>query len=74
MAASRQKWSVAITFLGKPDNAQTVIKHLTFRESLTLMPLVVLTVLLGLYPKPVLDMSAASVNSSTTITAPRKLP
>ncbi|MCK1621062.1 NADH-quinone oxidoreductase subunit M [Bradyrhizobium sp. 159] len=37
------------------------IKDLTLRESLMLMPLAVLTILLGFYPKPVLDMSAASV-------------
>ena len=35
------------------------------------MPLVVLTILFGVYPKPVLDMSAASVRSSSTITATR---
>jgi NADH-quinone oxidoreductase subunit M len=37
------------------------IKDLTFRESLTLMPLMALTILFGVWPKPVLDMSAASV-------------
>jgi len=37
------------------------IKDMTFRESLTLFPLVALTILFGVYPKPVLDMSAASV-------------
>jgi NADH-quinone oxidoreductase subunit M len=37
------------------------IKDLTFRESLMLFPLVFLTILFGVYPKPVLDMSAASV-------------
>jgi NADH-quinone oxidoreductase subunit M len=52
----------------------TSIKDLTFRESLTLMPLVVLTILFGVYPKPVLDMSAASVqqlvnNYTTAVTA-----
>jgi NADH-quinone oxidoreductase subunit M len=45
--------------LVKPSLAS--IKDLTFRESLTLMPLVALTILFGFYPKPVLDMSAASV-------------
>jgi NADH-quinone oxidoreductase subunit M len=50
------------------------IKDLTFRESLTLVPLVVLTILLGFYPKPVLDMSATSVqqlvnNYNTAVTA-----
>ena len=58
--------------LVKPSLAS--IKDLTFRESLTLMPLVFLTILFGIYPKPVLDMSAASVqqlvnNYNTAVTA-----
>ena len=50
--------------LVKPSLA--TIKDLTFRESLTLMPLVILTILFGVYPKPVLDMSAASVQQLVT--------
>src|SRR6186713_2122488 len=58
--------------LTKPSLAS--IKDLTFRESLTLFPLVFLTILFGVYPKPVLDMSAASVqqlvnNYSAAVTA-----
>jgi NADH-quinone oxidoreductase subunit M len=50
------------------------IKDMTFRECLILFPLVALTILFGVYPKPVLDMSAASVaqlvnNYSTAIGA-----
>ena len=50
------------------------IKDLTFREGLILFPLVALTILFGVYPKPVLDMSAASVqqlvtNYTTAVTA-----
>jgi NADH-quinone oxidoreductase subunit M len=50
------------------------IKDMTMRECLTLFPLVALTILFGVYPKPVLDMSAASVqqlvtNYSTAVTA-----
>jgi NADH-quinone oxidoreductase subunit M len=50
------------------------IKDLTFREGLILFPLVALTILFGVYPKPVLDMSAASVqqlvnNYNTAVTA-----
>jgi NADH-quinone oxidoreductase subunit M len=37
------------------------IKDLTLRECVILFPLVALTILFGVYPKPVLDMSAASV-------------
>src|SRR5271167_2304551 len=44
----------------------TSIKDLTARECLTLAPLVVLTILFGVYPKPVLDMSAASVQQLVT--------
>ncbi|MGB6436222.1 MAG: NADH-quinone oxidoreductase subunit M [Bradyrhizobium sp.] len=58
--------------LVKPSLAS--IKDLTFRESLMLMPLVALTILFGFYPKPVLDMSATSVqqlvnNYNTAVTA-----
>ncbi|MFB9267896.1 NADH-quinone oxidoreductase subunit M [Bradyrhizobium erythrophlei] len=50
------------------------IKDLTFGECLTLFPLIALTILFGVYPKPVLDMSAASVqqlvnNYNTAVTA-----
>jgi NADH-quinone oxidoreductase subunit M len=50
------------------------IKDLTLRECLTLFPLVALTILFGVYPKPVLEMSATSVqqlvnNYNTAVTA-----
>jgi NADH-quinone oxidoreductase subunit M len=45
--------------LTKPSLAG--MKDLTFREVITLGPLVALTILFGVYPKPILDMSATSV-------------
>jgi NADH-quinone oxidoreductase subunit M len=50
------------------------IKDLTLRECVTLFPLVALSIFFGIYPKPVLDMSAASVqqlvnNYTTAVTA-----
>jgi NADH-quinone oxidoreductase subunit M len=45
--------------LTKP--ALATIKDLDYRELITLGPLVALTILFGVYPKPVLDLSAASV-------------
>ncbi|MBI3702207.1 MAG: NADH-quinone oxidoreductase subunit M [Afipia sp.] len=50
------------------------IKDLTMREVVILAPLVILTILFGVYPAPVLNMSAASVqqlvnNYSTAISA-----
>ncbi len=38
------------------------MKDMTFREGLLLVPLAILTILFGVYPKPVLDMSAASID------------
>ena len=37
------------------------LRDIGAREILILAPLVLLTILFGVYPKPVLDMSAASV-------------
>jgi NADH-quinone oxidoreductase subunit M len=36
---------------------------MSVREIAVFAPLIVLTILLGVYPKPVLDMSAASVTA-----------
>jgi len=45
--------------LTKPSLA--AIKDLDYREIITLGPLVALTILFGIYPKPVIELSAASV-------------
>ena len=45
--------------LDKPKLAG--IKDLDYREIITLGPLAALTILFGIFPKPILDMSAASV-------------
>ncbi|MBR1220014.1 NADH-quinone oxidoreductase subunit M [Bradyrhizobium sp. U87765 SZCCT0131] len=50
--------------LTKPSLAS--IKDITLREGVLLMPLVVLTILFGVYPKPVLDISSASVQQLVT--------
>lgn len=58
--------------LVKPSLAS--MKDLTLRECVILFPMIALTILFGVYPKPVLDMSAASVqqlvnNYNTAVTA-----
>jgi NADH-quinone oxidoreductase subunit M len=47
--------------LEKPSLA--AITDMSFREIAVFAPLIILTLLLGFYPKPVLDMSAASVTA-----------
>jgi NADH-quinone oxidoreductase subunit M len=63
---------VVFGVLDKPSLAG--IKDLTLREVVILAPFVILTILFGVYPKPVLDMSATSVqhvvtNFNTAVTA-----
>jgi len=58
--------------LVKPSLAS--MKDMTFRECVTLFPLIALTILFGVWPKPVLDMSAASIqqlvnNYNTAVSA-----
>src|SRR5262249_46541871 len=67
LAAGYALWlyrKVIFGALEKPSLAG--IKDLTLREGVVLFPLVALTILFGVYPKPVLDMSAASVQQLVT--------
>jgi NADH-quinone oxidoreductase subunit M len=52
---------VVFGMLEKPSLA--AIRDLDHREILVLAPLAILTIFFGIYPKPVLDMSAASVTA-----------
>jgi NADH-quinone oxidoreductase subunit M len=62
LSASYALWlyrKVIFGALEKPSLAG--IKDLDYREIITLGPLAALTIAFGVYPKPVLDMSAAAV-------------
>jgi NADH-quinone oxidoreductase subunit M len=50
-------------FLGRPSN-DFAITDLSLREKLIMVPLALVIVILGLFPQPVLDTSAAPVDSS----------
>ena len=75
LSAAYALWLYRKVVFGVMDKpALAGIKDLTLREGIILAPLVILTILFGVYPKPVLDMSAASVqqlvtNYNTAITA-----
>jgi NADH-quinone oxidoreductase subunit M len=66
LSAAYALWLYRKVVFGTLRPSLASIKDLTFREGLTLVPLVVLTILFGVYPKPVLDMSAASVQQLVT--------
>lgn len=75
LSAAYALWLFRKVVFGVLDKPSLVgIKDMTLRESIILVPLVILTILFGVYPKPVLDMSAASIqqlvsNYNTAISA-----
>jgi NADH-quinone oxidoreductase subunit M len=64
LSAAYALWLYRKMIYGKLEKPKLMnIQDLNYREMFILAPLVVLTILFGFYPKPVLDMSSASVNA-----------
>jgi NADH-quinone oxidoreductase subunit M len=63
LSACYALWLYRRVVLGVLKPALAGIKDVEAREILVFAPLVILTILFGVYPKPVLDMSAASVTA-----------
>jgi NADH-quinone oxidoreductase subunit M len=61
LSAGYALWLYRKVVFGTLKPAVAEIKDMGWREALIFTPLVVLTILFGVAPKPVLDMSAASV-------------
>ena len=64
LSACYALWLYRKVVFGKLENPS--LAHITdmgWRETAIFVPLIVMTLLLGFYPKPVLDMSAASVTA-----------
>src|SRR5579883_1057923 len=64
LSAAYALWLYRKIIYGRLEKASlAAIRDIGPREMITLAPLVILTILLGVYPRPVLDMSAASVTA-----------
>jgi NADH-quinone oxidoreductase subunit M len=62
LSAAYALWLYRKVIFGKLEKPSLFnIKDIGWREMVVLAPLVVLTIVFGIYPKPVLDLSAASV-------------
>jgi NADH-quinone oxidoreductase subunit M len=62
LSAAYALWLYRKVIYGELDKPKLAsIKDLDYREIVTLGPLVALTILFGVFPKPILDMSAVSV-------------
>jgi NADH-quinone oxidoreductase subunit M len=55
LAAVYMLWAVRRVFTGPADGENATVKDLNFREIATVVPLLGLSLFLGIYPKPVLD-------------------
>jgi NADH-quinone oxidoreductase subunit M len=66
LAAVYLLWAYQRVFHGEPDEANADFREITWREGAVLAPLLVLIVFLGVYPKPVLDRMAPSVDRLLT--------
>lgn len=61
LAAVYMLWSFQRVFTGKPSTKHAPLRDLGFREIAVVAPLLVLSLFLGLYPKPALDRIEPSV-------------
>ena len=61
LAALYLLWAYQRVFHGEPDEANADLPDMSWGERLVMLPLVVLIVFLGVYPKPVLDRINPSV-------------
>ena len=62
LAALYLLWAYQQAFHHEPDEANASVRDLSWREGAVVAPLIVLIVVLGVYPKPVLDRITPSVD------------
>jgi NADH-quinone oxidoreductase subunit M len=62
LAALYLLWAYQRVFHGEPDEDNATMPDLSWREGLVMAPLVALIVLIGVYPKPMLDRIDPSVD------------
>jgi NADH-quinone oxidoreductase subunit M len=63
LAALYMLWAYQQAFHHEPDPADASVKDLSWREMAVVAPLIALILVLGVYPKPVLDRITPSVTS-----------
>ena len=63
LAALYLLWAYQRVFHGTPEGDNATMPDLHWREGAVLLPLAVLVVFLGVYPKPVLDRMEPSVDA-----------
>jgi NADH-quinone oxidoreductase subunit M len=62
LTAAYMLWTLQRIYLGKLNEKYKDLPDINLREALCLAPLAVIVLVLGVYPKPALDLMAVSLN------------
>ncbi len=62
LTAAYMLWTLQRVYLGKANEKYKDFPDITSREALCLAPLAVIVLILGVYPKPILDLMQVSLN------------
>lgn len=65
ITASYLLWTIQRVFLGPLNEKWKALPEMNVRETLTLVPLAILVIVLGIYPMPVLDLFGATLQNLT---------
>ncbi len=60
-------WTLQRMFLGKLDEKYSKLPDMNMRETISLLPLAILVVMLGVYPHPVLDLMKSTMSFINSI-------
>jgi NADH-quinone oxidoreductase subunit M len=66
LAAVYMLWAFQRSFTGEPEGANVSVRDISFREIVTVVPLLGLSLFLGFYPKPVFDRLEVAVEDLMT--------
>lgn len=62
LTAGYMLWTLQRVYLGKENEKYKNLPDISRREALCLAPLAIIVIILGVYPKPILDMMVVSLN------------
>jgi NADH-quinone oxidoreductase subunit M len=69
LTAAYMLWTLQRVFLGKPNGQWGAMADVNGREILTLVPLAIIVLVLGIYPSFLLDLMTSSLNHLVTVVA-----
>ncbi|HYD48001.1 MAG TPA: NADH-quinone oxidoreductase subunit M [Terriglobales bacterium] len=74
LTAGYMLWMMQRVFLGKTNEKYVALPEINARELVTLVPLAVIVVILGVYPRPALDLMQASLKHLNNIVISQQRP